>query len=91
MAKTKIHISNKLARVLQKIYTESWIADKLLNGGIDSELLVDGHINYINVSNNDPTKISYLAGKKIDQAVKKISQDNGKKLEERQFPADWFF
>lgn len=93
--RSQIHISKRLRKVLERIYTESWIAKKLLTG-IEPEILVEDHINYIDISHSDPTKISYLTNKKLDQAIKSFTEKhygNGTKkvLSLNHIPMDLIF
>lgn len=74
MSKIKIYTSPQFKKVLAKMASESWIANELFRGNINSDLLVENPINYIRISGSDDTKISYLPMKKIDQALKIISK-----------------
>lgn len=73
MPETIIEISQKLREVLEKISHKSTIASRLLKD-IPQEDLVENPVNYISISNDDPTKISYayshrLAKLKPDEDV----------------------
>ena len=52
--------------ILEQIKDNSEIARLLLKKRHSVENLVDNHINYISISNSDPTKISYLTQERID-------------------------
>lgn len=62
-----IYISDKLRDLLTQFQAESEIAAKLLHRRIDISLLIEDHVNFISVSDSDPTKISYLTSERIDQ------------------------
>lgn len=66
LRKTKdIHISPRLNEVLQKISHKSDIAKLLLKTKISKDDLVDDPIDYISISKEDPTKISYAYSDKL--------------------------
>jgi len=66
--KTKdVHISPKLMDILQKISHKSEIAKKLLKTKISKEDLVDEPVDYLTVSKEDPSKISYAYPEKLDK------------------------
>jgi len=91
MAKVKIHVTGKLKTILNKIKSESWLAQALLMRDIDENLLVDKPVNYIRISGSDKNKISYLPPKKILGTVKQISEKHGKDLREGQIPVEYFY
>lgn len=62
-----IRISRELKTVLEKFGDKSDIARMILHGRIDKDVLQENHINYIGVSINDPSKISYLT---LDRILK---------------------
>lgn len=55
-----IFVSEDLKKILAKIEKQSPVAELLLKKRHDRETLADGHVNYISVSADDPSKISYL-------------------------------
>ena len=58
--------SNELDHFLHQIAESSEVAKLLLKQRHPIESLVEDHINYISVSNSDPTKISYLTTERIE-------------------------
>ena len=62
-----IRISRDLKTILEKFGDKSDIARMILHGRIDKDILQENHINYIGVSINDPSKISYLT---LDRILK---------------------
>jgi len=57
-----ICLSDKFKSILEKISDQSDIAKVLLRGRIEKSILVDeNHINYISISDADPSKISYMS------------------------------
>lgn len=60
-----LEISNKLKDVLEQFKNQSRVAEMILDGCVDS--LVENHINYLCISNDDPTKISYLTKDRISK------------------------
>lgn len=56
----EIFISDELREVLTKIQNQSEIAKSLLRKSHDVEDIVSDYVNYISVSNDDKTKLSYL-------------------------------
>jgi hypothetical protein len=52
--------------ILEQIKDQSEVAKLLLKQRHSVEFLVDNHVNYISVSNSDPTKISYLTPERIE-------------------------
>ncbi|CAG7581248.1 MAG: hypothetical protein SLAVMIC_00748 [uncultured marine phage] len=91
--KTKIYTTQRLKKILHRIKGQSWIAQALLNGLIDNDNLIDQPANFIDISHSDPTKISYLGSKKINQIVKNISFKHGhtEPLEIRHIPSEHLF
>ena len=67
-----IYISDKLRDVLEIFKDKSEVAKHLLYRRLSKDILQENHINYIGVSVNDPTKISYLP---VDR-IEKIEQSN---------------
>ena len=63
----EIFISDELREVLTKIQNQSEIAKTLLRQSQDSDNLVDDFVNYISISNDDKTKISYLTKERQTQ------------------------
>jgi hypothetical protein len=64
--KTKdINISPKLTAILEKISNRSVVAKMLLRAKLSKEDLVDDPIDYISISNDDPSKISYAHSDKL--------------------------
>lgn len=88
---SRVYTNGKLKSILKKIASESWIAKMLYMGKIDSELLVDNHINYIKLSGSDESKISYLPGKKVKNIVDQISKKNGRKITHQSIPTEVFY
>lgn len=62
-----IHISEELRNILKEIETESLVAELLLNKRLDKEVLVDDPVNFISISRDDRTKISYLTTDRMSQ------------------------
>ncbi len=62
----EIKISDVLRKVLDEIKDDSAIASLLLKGLYTKEELVDNPINYISISSEDRTKISYLTKERMD-------------------------
>jgi len=93
--KHQIIISNGFRKILNQIRKESWIANELLKGKIDSSILVNDPVNYIKISSNDETKISYLPANKINQTLKKLTikhrGDSKNLLTMAEVPADLMF
>lgn len=61
-----IHISDDLRSVLSIIESESLVASLLLKRRHSKEDLADSHVNYISISKQDRTKLSYLSQDRID-------------------------
>ena len=55
-----IHISDDLKNVLSVIESESLVAALLLKRRNNREDLADSYVNYISISKQDRTKLSYL-------------------------------
>lgn len=62
-----ILISDDLKELLQGIETESLVASLLLKKRHDKEELVDNPINFISISREDRTKISYMTQERMAQ------------------------
>ena len=62
-----ILISDDLKELLQSIETESLVASLLLKKRHDKEELVDNPINFISISREDRTKISYMTPERMVQ------------------------
>lgn len=60
-----LHISPKLVSVLERISNKSEIARQLLKVKHNKEELVEDPINFISISKEDPTKLTYLTNDKI--------------------------
>ena len=67
MQSVTILISDKLRKVLSEIQNESEVARLLLKSEHDKNQLVESPINYICVSTDDESKISYLSQDRIKQ------------------------
>lgn len=61
-----IYISDELKNVLSVIESESLVATLLLKRRNNREDLVDSYVNYISISKQDRTKLSYLTQDRID-------------------------
>ena len=70
-----IFISDKLRAVLEIFKDKSEVARTLLYRRLNKELLAEDHVNFISVSQNDPTKISYLTTERIEFIAKSDSED----------------
>ena len=70
-----IFISDQLRNILEIFKDKSEVAQLLLYRRLNKEILVDSHINYISVSKNDPTKISYLTNERIEVISKSDTDD----------------
>jgi hypothetical protein len=62
-----IFVSEELEKVLAEISGESIVANMLLRKRQKVEDLVENHINYLSISKDDKTKISYLTQDRIEQ------------------------
>jgi hypothetical protein len=60
-----IHTSEEFRKILNIFKEKSPFAKLLLQRRIPKNLLVDDHINYLDTSHTDPTKISYLTTDRI--------------------------
>ena len=69
---TSLHLSIDLVDILKKMSTESNLAKTLLQKEICSSILVDDHANYLGLSSNDKTRISYL---NKERELKILSKD----------------
>ena len=66
--KTKdVNLSPKLIGILEKISNKSEIAKMLLRTKLSKDDLVDEPIDYLSVSKEDPTRISYIYSEKLDK------------------------
>ena len=73
MENKKIQISEKLKDILVEIKDTSEIAKMLLDG-VPQENLVKDFVDYISISESDPTKISYLNQERIE-IVNRLGED----------------
>lgn len=64
-----IHISPELKNVLEEIKDNSSVANELCKARIHKDLLVDDHVNYISISKNDTTKISYMSQDRLEKCL----------------------
>jgi hypothetical protein len=62
-----LFISDELKEVLEQIKSESVVADLLLKRRHSKEDLVSDPVNFISISSQDPTRISYLTTERIGQ------------------------
>ena len=62
-----IYISDKLRDLLTQFQSESVVAAKLLHRRIENQYLAEDFINFISISDSDPSKISYLTPERIEQ------------------------
>ena len=60
-----ILVSEELKSILKEIETESMVASLFLKGEHSKEDLVDNPVNYISISSQDKTKISYLTSDRM--------------------------
>jgi hypothetical protein len=60
-----LFISDELRSVLEQIKSESVVADLLCKGRHSKEDLVEDPVNFISISSQDPTRISYLTTERI--------------------------
>lgn len=67
----KIYISKELKEALEKICETSEVAQKLLIGEFDESELVENHVNYLSLSKDDPSKISYLTQDRLETILSK--------------------
>ena len=70
-----IFISDQLRNILEIFKDKSEVAKNLLYKRLNKDILVDEHINFICVSKNDPTKISYLSQDRIENIAKSETDD----------------
>jgi hypothetical protein len=70
-----IFISEQFRNILEIFKDKSEIARTLLYKRLNKEILVDEHINFICVSKNDLTKISYLTTERIENISKSDTDD----------------
>jgi hypothetical protein len=71
--KKVLNLSDKFKEYISEFQETSEIS-KILLGEIETNLLVDDHIDYISVSSEDANKISYLTPERIN-AIKKSGED----------------
>ena len=64
-----IFISDQFRNILEIFKDKSEIAKTLLYKRLNKDILADEHINFICVSKNDPTKISYLTQERIENTA----------------------
>ena len=62
-----LFISDDLKTILEQIKSESVVADLLLKRRHQKEDLVEDPVNFISMSSQDPTRISYLTTERIGQ------------------------
>jgi hypothetical protein len=62
-----LFISDELRQVLEVIKTESVVADLLLKRRHSKDELVADPVNFVSISSQDPTRISYLTTERIGQ------------------------
>lgn len=67
MKKIEILVSNRLKKILFEIRKDSIVAELLLKGHYNTDELVDDPINYISISSQDESKISYLNTERLNQ------------------------
>jgi hypothetical protein len=68
LRKTKdVHIHPRLIEVLNRIANRSEVAKLLLKSKISKEDLIDDPIDYIAISKEDPSKISYAYAEKLEK------------------------
>lgn len=66
MSKTQeILISERLLKILQEIENDSLVAKLLLTRDIPGEYTIDDPVNYISISGDDESKISYLTKERL--------------------------
>ena len=70
-----IFISDQFRNILEIFKDKSEIAKTLLYKRLNKDILADEHINFICVSKNDPTKISYLTQERIENIAKSETDD----------------
>ena len=68
-----IFISDDFRKILENFRYESIYADYLLKTRIDTGLLVENHVNYLSVANNDMQRISYITPDRIRKVVERGS------------------
>lgn len=70
-----IFISEQFRSILEIFSDKSEVARTLLHKRLNKDILVDENINFICVSKNDPTKISYLTQERIENISKSETDD----------------
>lgn len=70
-----IHISDSFREVLEIFKDKSEVAKLLLHRRLAKEVIKDDHPNYIGISKNDPTKISYLSTDRIEKIEQSSDED----------------
>lgn len=70
-----IFISDQFRNILEIFKDKSEVAQLLLYRRLNKEVLVDDHVNFICVSKNDPTKISYLTTERVEVISKSETDD----------------
>lgn len=64
---TDILISDEIRDILEQIESESVVAKLLLKKRHDKDILVDAPVNWISISSQDRTKISYLTNERAEK------------------------
>jgi hypothetical protein len=70
MKSKHIYISDSFHRYLEQIKEDSPIAALLASQNIDASRLVENHIDFLSISNDDPYKISYLTPERVEKIQK---------------------
>jgi hypothetical protein len=70
-----IHISDQLRSILEIFCEKSEVASLLLHKRLSKDLVIEDHVNYICVSKNDTTKISYLPVDRISKVEQSDDED----------------
>ena len=60
-------ISDKLRELLTLFSSESEVARRLLHRRISSDEIIEDHVNFVSISDSDPSKISYLTKDRISK------------------------
>jgi len=66
-----IYIDDRFARILENFRDDSVYAHLLLNRRVNSDLLVDGYVNYMSTSNKDLQRISYVTPGRTPKIMEK--------------------
>jgi hypothetical protein len=67
MTQKQILISDDLRTILSEIQNDSQVAKLLLSGSVPSDQLVTDPVNWISISREDRTKISYVTSERANQ------------------------